>query len=216
MAETEETTTTETTDTDTGAEDTSTETTETEETTTEDAGDTGSDTDDTAGDSGAADDDIDLSDFEPEERKPKTQAGDTGTADDDELDPADRTLINRELDKRVSPLEKKIAEQETMIEVNQYVMDNPELAKYKPAILKYANHPAYANVPIKNIAAIVSAKDAQKIGAAKERAAAAKAKSTKNGSGTSARSSAKTTQKDWGSASFGDVEAEIARVKGQV
>ena len=186
------------------------------------AGDSGS-ADDGAGDSGDAGDTgseadtgsevINPEDYTPEARE--TGAGDTGIADDDdETDPEDKARIDKRISRQLTPLQQTIQKQNDEIEVNSYIQDNPEFTKYKPAIIKYVAHPAYKNVAISNIAAIVSAKDAQKMGAAKERAAQAKAAEAKANSNAQSRTQSP-GKFDATKATFAEMEAEVARVKGQ-
>jgi hypothetical protein len=74
-------------------------------------------------------------------------------------------------------------------------------------------HPAYKNIPVKNIAAIVAARDLQKIGAMKEREAQRKANETRGG-GSSARPTPG-AGKDWHRAPKAEVEAKKAEVLGR-
>lgn len=122
--------------------------------------------------------------------------------DDDEIDPAELGVINKVVDKRLEPLNQQIRKQQDEIEVNDFILKNPEYTSYKSTILKYISHEAYKNIPVKNIAAMVSAKDQQRIGAEKERAAFKKAQSTKE-MGNTAKSN---TNIDWRNASKEDFE----------
>ena len=149
-------------------------------------------------------------DIEPETRE-KIEEPKKDKEDDEEVDSDDEKIISKVIDKKLSPLTKKIQQQNDEIEVNSYIVDNPEMAKYKPLILKYITHPAYKNIPVKNIANMVSANDQQKIGAEKERKAKDDADKTKDGSDTSRQEKGKT---DWANASNEEVEAEIAKAKG--
>ena len=156
------------------------------------------------------DKDIDLDDFTPETRIEEEKKKDE--KEDEDLDPDDEKTISKVVDKKLSPLQTQIQKQNNEIEANSYIVDNPEFAKYKPVILKYMTHSSYKNIPVKNIAAIVSANDMQKIGASKERVATKKAADTKS-KGTQARK-AKGGKTDWLTASKEDYEKKLAQVKG--
>ena len=99
------------------------------------------------------------------------------------------------------------------IEVNSYITEHPEAAKYKPVMMKYLAHPTYKNIPVKNIAAIVMSGEMQKIGAAKERAAQKKVLESKGGNGSHVRTPAGGA-KDYAKLSDKEMEAEIAKAKG--
>jgi len=160
---------------------------------------------------------IDVEKLEPETRggkKPEVttiKKEEKADEEDDEdlLDPDDQRKIGKFIDKRVGPIEEKLQQQRDELEVNAYLIENPTFAKYKPAMMKYISHPAYAQIPVQNIAAIVAAKDMQKLGAQKERDAARKAAETKNAGNT-----AKTikTDHDWRTASKEEYEAKKAEV----
>ena len=170
-----------------------------------DNGDSGSDGDE--GDSG-----INADDFNPEERGNK---GDSGVADDgdDDIDPEDKAQITKVVNKELSPLKATIQKQNDEIEVNSYITEHPEAAKYKPVMMKYLAHPTYKNIPVKNIAAIVMSGEMQKIGAAKERAAQKKVLESKGGNGSHVRTPAGGA-KDYAKLSDKEMEAEIAKAKG--
>jgi hypothetical protein len=128
--------------------------------------------------------------------------------DDDnteEVLPEDEAAITKVVNKRVAPLEEQAKQQQDVIDVNNLIASKPEYAPYREQILAYAKHDAYKQIPIHNIAAIVTSKDQQKIGARKEREAAKKVAETKTG-GTTARPTG--TQKvDWHAASSEDYKA---------
>ena len=128
---------------------------------------------------------------EPETRiKPPKKPDKPGDGDDDEDDPEDDpedvAAIGKIVDEKTAGLKEQIQTQTNATEVDALIRSKPEYGKYRTAILKHMSHPAYANVPAHNIAAIVSSNDQQKIGAQKEREAAEKAAETKGG-GSSAR-----------------------------
>jgi hypothetical protein len=101
-----------------------------------------------------------------------------------DMDPEDKKRIDKLIAKSVTPVQQQLQRQNDELEVNTFLLEHPEYGRYKGAILKYVSHPAYAQIPVKNIAAMVSADDMQKLGAQKERAAQQKIAETKNpGSG---------------------------------
>lgn len=113
------------------------------------------------------DDSFDEESIDPEVKnyKPETPP----TEEEDEVDPEDQKRISKIVEKEVGG---KVAQLQKQIAVDKYFGENPEFNKYRGAAEKYLNHPTYSNIPVKNIVAIVAANDMQKIGAAKERAAA--------------------------------------------
>lgn len=103
--------------------------------------------------------------------------------EEDEVDREERERVEKIVQKKYGTTLEQI---ERKAVVDSYLANNPEYAKYKPAIEKYWNHPTYKGLPIHNLVAIVAHKDAMKIGAAKEREAQARADGTRN-PGTSVR-----------------------------
>lgn len=150
-----------------------------------------------------------IEDVEPEVRR-KAEEKSTPVDEDEEIDPEDQKRISKIVEKQVGS---KLQEVENKMEVNAFVTSKPEFAKYQSQILKYMTHPAYANIPVHNIAAIVASKDLVKIGAAKEREAQAKVASTKNPGTTIRKPSGGSV--DWKTASKEDFEAQKARVLGR-
>lgn len=154
--------------------------------------------------------DEDVEDIEPETRSEEEKTEEK--TKEDELDPDDRVVIEKEVEKRVGPLEKKLQEQTDTVEVNAFIADNPDFAKYKAAMIKYISHSAYSNIPVANIARIVAGKDLMKMGAKQEREAQKKAADSKS-AGSNVRPS-KGGVVDWTKASDEEVEAETAKVLG--
>lgn len=104
--------------------------------------------------------------------------------EDDDMLPADKEAINKAVDKKMQGVDAKLAQVQTIqdqIEVDAFIRSKPEYAKYRAVALKYMAHSDYKNIPAHNIFAIVSANDAQKIGAQKEREAQKTVKATQNG-----------------------------------
>jgi len=150
-------------------------------------------------------------DIEPEVREP--EATEPDSKDDDDVDPEDAKAIDTVVKKRIAPLEANLKQQQTQLEVDTFLAGNPELKNHRTTILKYANHKAYANIPINNIAAIVASKDLERAGARKEREAQKKAADSKS-PGSSTRKT-KTTV-DWSTVPKEQFEAKIAEIKGLV
>ena len=150
---------------------------------------------------------------EPEDIEPEVRRKSDTTPppeEEDEIDPEDQKRITKVVSKEVGA---KVQELDNKMEVYQFVTAKPEFAKYQNQILKYMAHPAYANIPVHNIAAIVASKDLMKMGAAKERETQQKVNQTKNPGNTVRKPSGNTP--DWKSASKEDFEAQKAKVLGR-
>ena len=153
------------------------------------------------------DDIVDPDDIEVETR---------GKEAEEKVDEKDDEDLDGELEKEVKALRKKVKmsdnARDNEKDVESFISKNPEYKKYEGVMLKFINSPSWNDVPIQAIANHVSAKEQQKIGASKERAAAKKARDSKSG-GTQVRK--KTTEGiDWKKASSEEVNAQIAKVKG--
>ena len=151
---------------------------------------------------------VDESKLEPETRT-KAEIKKDEAEEEDETDPDDKARIEKIVEKKVGS---KMTEIENKMEVQSFISVKPEYAKYQNVILKYMNHPAYANIPVYNIAAIVASKDAQKIGAAKEREAQRIVAETKSPGTTIRKTTGETT--DWSKASKEEFELQKAKVLG--
>lgn len=129
----------------------------------------------------------------------------------EDIDPEDAKTIGAIVEKQREQDRKELQTIKDEIEVNGFLQGKPEFAKYKPAIMKYLAHPAYSNIPVKNIAAMVASNDLMKLGAKKERQAQATVAATKT-KGTPARKpvGAKT---DWSTAPKEAVEEQIRKIK---
>ena len=146
---------------------------------------------------------VDIEKLGPEDL-PETKKDDDD--DDDDIDVEDKARISKVVDDKVKTELAKAAE------LNTFLRKHPEFVKYEEVITKYKNHPNYKNVPINGIAAIVSSKDAQKIGADKEAAAHAKANKTKSPGESVRKVEAGGT--DWSKASAEDFATQRAKVFG--
>lgn len=144
-------------------------------------------------------DEIDLELLGPEKIEDKKD--DEEDPDEDEMDPDDKKKISKIVDKKVVEAITKATE------MTNFLKDNPQFSKYEKAMELYRNHPTYKNTPLKAIAAIVAFKDAERLGAAKEREASKKVAETKD-PGHSSRRSDTGGIKDWSKATQEEVEAQ--------
>lgn len=179
----------------------------------DDAGDNSDNEDDDNGDEddNNQDDDVDI---EPVARSSDDDDGDdSDNEDDDEIDSDDEKAISKVVDKKLKDVNKKLAQVEKLkdeTEVNAFIQGQPEYAKYKSSALKFMAHPAYKNIPVDNIMAMLSAKDAQKIGAAKERETQRKVKETQtNASQSRKESGGKPDYKNMSSEEFNKAKQEV-------
>lgn len=156
---------------------------------------------------------------EPEPSKTaKPEPDELPDEDEDVVDEDDRkiiaTQVAKELERRgIGKADPRLQEIKDTIDVDNYIAANPDYGKYRQSMLTYIKHSAYSNIPVKNIAAIVSANDAQMIGARKEREAQAQVASTKGG-GTTVRPT-EGAVKDWTKATPEEVAAKTAEVLGR-
>lgn len=144
--------------------------------------------------------DIDVDNLEPETRsKPAEKKEKDEEEEDEDLDDEDEKVIGKVVDKKLKEVNEKLAKVEQLeneAEVDSVIRSNPLLGKYRGAALKYMQHPAYKNIPAINIMAIVSSKDAQKLGAQKEREISKKVKETQT-HGSQARKQGGSGKPDW-------------------
>lgn len=160
-------------------------------------------------------------DIDPEKVEIKTRTEvkeeepEEGEEEDVEVDPEDKKTIGKVVDEKIHDFQGKLSEVDKLKdqqEVTEFVGENPEFKPYKGVMLKYLAHPAYRNIPVENIARIVAGDDLQKLGAKKEREAAAKAKSTQD-KGTTTRKP-QSGRTDWLEASKEDFERKKNEVMG--
>ena len=148
-----------------------------------------------------------LIDPEVKDYKPTPPSDD----EDDDTDPEDKARIEKIVDKKIGG---QITEIQRKAELDAFIGQNPEYTKYRNVIDTYKRHPDYSKIPLKNIAAMVTAREQQKIGAAKEREAAKKAAETKVPGGTTPPTESQT--KNWHEAPKEDFEAQRAKVLGRL
>jgi hypothetical protein len=149
---------------------------------------------------------IDVEKLEVETRK----FDDTKVEYGEDIDAEDIKTIGTIVEKQTAGVKKQLQDTIDRQEVDSFIAEKPEYAKYKPVILKYLQHPVYSKIPVKNIAAIVASNDLMKIGAKKEREAQKKADDTKtNGGGARTNAGGST---DWLAAPKDDFEAKKREV----
>jgi len=147
-----------------------------------------------------------------EKKTEKKEDEDEEDQEEDEISPEDEKAIGKIVDKRVGDKLASIQKIKDETEVDAFIRAKPEYGKYRSSMLKYMSHDSYKNIPVHNIAAIVSARDLQKIGAQKEREAQRKADETKGGGSTARKPGGAI---DWRTASKEEFEAQKAKVLGQ-
>ena len=138
----------------------------------------------------------------------------------DEVDPEDIKTIGGIVDKQTAGVRQQLQETQDKLEVDAYLKDNPDFAKYRPVMLKYINwvdpkdgSKPFQRLAISDVAAIAASKDLVKIGAKKERDAQAKADATKT-KGSPARTPVG-GRTDWQKASKDQFEAQKNKVMGR-
>lgn len=151
---------------------------------------------------------LDIEKIIPETRRTKKEEAES--EDEEEMDADDKKRISKIVQREVG---NKMSELENKMEVQSFIQGRPEYAKYQAVMLKYMNHPDYANIPVQNIAAIVASKDLMKIGAKKEREAQKVVAETKN-PGTTVRKT-ESSGVNWANVSKEEFEAQKARVLGR-
>lgn len=157
--------------------------------------------------------DLNPDDIEPEVRLKEDKPDGDKPDENEEVDPEDKKTIEKVVDSRLKSATKGLDSMRDQVEVDAFLRSKPEMGRYRDVALKYMAHPAYKNIPVHNIMAMVSAKDQQKLGAEKEREAAQKAEASKNpGSGARKQGGGAV---DWGRASKDEVSAKMAEVLGR-
>lgn len=161
--------------------------------------------------------DVEKVEVETRTKEPEEKPEEKGEEEEEEeVAPEDRKAIGQVVDDKLTDFRGKLEDVDKVkdqVEVDAYIRDNPDFGVYRGVMLKYLAHPAYKNIPVKNIAAIVGAADLQKLGAKKEREAAQKAKETQGG-GTTVRKGIPTGI-DWHTASKEEFEKKKAEVMGR-
>lgn len=142
----------------------------------------------------------------PPPKPAEGEGGDGGEVIDDD--------ITKAVSKVVAPLQQTIAEQQRTLDINTFLGQHPELGAYKNTITEFAKHPNYSALSISEISRLVTAADAEKLGARKERAAAAAAAASQTGADNNHRPQ-DNQPKDWRTAPADDYWSKRAEVMGQ-
>lgn len=110
---------------------------------------------------------------------------DTEDDEDDDIDPADEKTVGKIVEKALKPFVEKQMKEEDDKEVQNFLKDNPDFAKYEAKARKYMAHPSRKDVPISEIFYGVAGKDLMAIGAKRAKIADNEAKKSKSGGGAS-------------------------------
>lgn len=193
-----------------------------------DAGDEGDESDD-----GAGDDDADdgaepptrgktAADYVAERRgkkikklqqKAQNQQGDDDAGDDvdDDTDPNDvSALVQKEVEKLLSPVLESQEEQAIDAEIADFLADNPDFEPYKDKVKRFAKHPSRRQIPVKSLFYEVAGDKLLKIGADRRANADKKARQMQSGGG---RADVDKGSKSYKDMPFDDVEKEVLNVK---
>jgi len=143
-------------------------------------------------------------DEESEDIEPQTRGtpAEKPKEEEDEADPDDEKMVGSIVDKKLK--DAGVGDTRDQLQLDAFIRDNLEYSKYRANALKYMK--AHPTLVAGDAIRIVSSKDQQKIGAQKERDAAAKAKATE-----SAGSSVRKPEGggfDWGNATPEEMEAK--------
>lgn len=129
----------------------------------------------------------------------------------DEEEVALQKKIQDEAARQTAPVREKIRQQQNVIEVDEFIQKNssdiPTAGKFRQAMLDQMKKPGFDRLYAKDIFNIVAGGELMRIGAARERAAAAKAKSTHNPANGGSRGN-EGAGKDWSNASSEEVAAK--------
>jgi hypothetical protein len=174
--------------------------------------DKGVESPDTEGDNEGEVDKVQKIDPDEYEVKTRNLSEDEPIEYGEEIDPDDAKTIGAVVEKQTASVKARLQDTQDRLEVDEYLQSHPELSKYKPVILKHMKHPAYKQIPVKNIAAMVASEDLMKLGAKAEREAQAKADATKV-RGTQVRKTGGGAE-DWKKAPKEAFEEQVRKVKG--
>lgn len=104
--------------------------------------------------------------------------------DDDDIDGDDAKIIDRRVQKILSPFIQKQMQDEDTQEIADFVKQNPDFAPYAEKVSKFAQHPTRRNMPIKAIFYEVAGDDLLMIGAKRAQQYRDKAKESGAGGGS--------------------------------
>ncbi len=131
---------------------------------------------------------------------------------DEDIDAEDQKTITTIVQRETAEIKKSNRALEDKVDVDSFIRDNPQFSRYRGTMLKHMGHESYKNVSVKNIAAIVSAEDMQKLGAKKEREASEKAKETEDKGGSARKTIG--GKVDWHNASTEAFNKKLGEIKG--
>lgn len=137
---------------------------------------------------------------------------------EDDVDLDDEKKIGAIVAKQMEGLTREQRETAVTVKVDSFLHQNTQVANpsvYREAMIKYAKHPHYQNLSAKELFNIVAGDELMRMGAKKEREAAAKAKSTQVNGSNGGRPAAGGPKKDWNTATAEELRAEQARVLGR-
>lgn len=151
--------------------------------------------------------------------KKKEETEEEETKEEDEVDPDDKKLIGKMVEKGLKPVKDLLDQQnqttkiiQDQTEVDSFINSRPEAKPYRAKMLTYMKAEHYNALPAHVIFKIVAGDDLEKIGAEKERQAREQAEATRTG-GSSVRPTG-TGGKDWSKASKEDIAAQKAKIFG--
>src|SRR3990167_1343847 len=154
---------------------------------------------------------------EEEEVKPEyrftPQKKEETTEEEEEVDPEDKKVIGKVVNKELKPVRDSLEQQSQVLEVDSFIVSRPEAQQYRTKMLAYMKAEHYNALPVHVIYKIVAGDDLEKIGAEKERKAREQAEATRT-DGSSARPT-ESGGKDWSKASKEEVAAQKAKIFGQ-
>lgn len=110
--------------------------------------------------------------------------------EDDYVDPDAQKLVQKEIQKALSPFLQKQIEEEDANEINSFLQENPDFKPYADKVRKFAQHESRKHLPIKSIFYEVAGPDLLKIGADRAKRAGDEAKETNAGGGSGDTSTA--------------------------
>jgi hypothetical protein len=139
--------------------------------------------------------------------------------EDDEVDPNDKKLIGKMVEKGLKPVKDLLDQQsqttktiQDQTEVDAFINVKPEAKPYRAKMLTYMKAEHYNVLPIHSIFKIVAGDDLEKIGAEKERLAREKAEATHD-NGSSVRPTT-SVGKDWNKATPQEIADQKAKIFG--
>lgn len=134
---------------------------------------------------------------------------DNGEEDDDYIDGDDAKIIDKRVNKILTPFIQKQMQDEDEQEIADFVKENPDFAPYAGKVSKFAQHESRRNMPIKAIFYEVAGDDLLMIGAKRAQQHRDKAKESGAGGGSGSAS----VEKSVWDMSVEEFQAEQERVR---